>query len=134
MPQVTGSAAPHQCHLKLVANYLIYADARNYNDVIRTYRQLVAQGVDHSSILLAGDSAGGGLCLAALVALREAGGTGMPAGAVLLSPWVDLSEGSKNCNPEGSFKTNHLVDYLPHDLVSLFADAYAGVRHYPTAI
>jgi monoterpene epsilon-lactone hydrolase len=41
-------------------------------------------------ILITGDSAGGGLALSLLVRLRE-GGARMPAGAVLLSPWTDLS-------------------------------------------
>jgi acetyl esterase/lipase len=40
--------------------------------------------------VIAGDSSGGGLALALLVALRDAGET-LPAGAVLLSPWTDLA-------------------------------------------
>ena len=96
------------------------------DDVLRTYRQLVAGGVDPASILLAGDSAGGGLCLSALVALRDDESAALPAGAMLLSPWVDLSETPANSDPDGSFHQNHLADYLPHDLVSMFAAAYAG--------
>jgi epsilon-lactone hydrolase len=41
------------------------------------------------SIVLSGDSAGGGLALATLLALRADGGR-QPAGCVLLSPWLDL--------------------------------------------
>jgi epsilon-lactone hydrolase len=41
------------------------------------------------AIVLSGDSAGGGLALAALLALRANGGE-LPAGCVLLSPWLDL--------------------------------------------
>ncbi|KAG5652411.1 hypothetical protein H0H81_005059 [Sphagnurus paluster] len=43
-----------------------------------------------SKIVLAGDSAGGGLCLTMLTILRDLG-LPMPAGAVLISPWVDLT-------------------------------------------
>lgn len=43
-----------------------------------------------ADLLLAGDSAGGGLALAALIALRD-GGAPLPAGAICLSPWVDLA-------------------------------------------
>ncbi|RDB22775.1 AB hydrolase superfamily protein C4A8.06c [Hypsizygus marmoreus] len=43
-----------------------------------------------SKIVLAGDSAGGGLCLTVLTILRDLG-LPMPAGAVLISPWVDLT-------------------------------------------
>jgi epsilon-lactone hydrolase len=41
------------------------------------------------SVVLSGDSAGGGLALATLLAMRGGGGT-LPAGCVLLSPWLDL--------------------------------------------
>ncbi|EFP78349.2 uncharacterized protein PGTG_04305 [Puccinia graminis f. sp. tritici CRL 75-36-700-3] len=46
--------------------------------------------VDPSKIVIAGDSAGGGLSLALLTLIRDAG-LPMPAGAVLISPWVDLT-------------------------------------------
>lgn len=43
-----------------------------------------------SKIVLAGDSAGAGLCITALTVLRDMG-VELPAGAVLISPWVDLT-------------------------------------------
>jgi acetyl esterase/lipase len=46
--------------------------------------------VDPSRIVLAGESAGGGLAIATLLALREAG-TALPACAFLMSPYADLS-------------------------------------------
>ncbi|KAL1999444.1 hypothetical protein VTN02DRAFT_4504 [Thermoascus thermophilus] len=45
---------------------------------------------DASEILLAGDSAGGGMVLSMLVTLRDRG-LPLPAGAILISPWVDLT-------------------------------------------
>jgi monoterpene epsilon-lactone hydrolase len=59
-------------------------------DAIAAYRRLVALGTPPSRIVIGGDSAGGGLALAVLVALRDAGET-LPAGAVLFSPWTDLA-------------------------------------------
>jgi len=59
-------------------------------DVTAAYGWLQTQGVAPSSIIVAGDSAGGGLALAALVELRN-GGKPLPAGAVCISPWVDLT-------------------------------------------
>ena len=59
-------------------------------DALAAYRQLVGSGTLPQSIVIAGDSAGGGLALATLVALRDAG-TPLPAGAVLFSPWTDLA-------------------------------------------
>jgi hypothetical protein len=46
--------------------------------------------VSASKIVFAGDSAGGGLCLNVLCIIRDMG-LPMPAGAVLISPWVDLN-------------------------------------------
>lgn len=43
-----------------------------------------------SKIVFAGDSAGGGLCITVLTILRDMG-LPQPAGAVLISPWVDLT-------------------------------------------
>jgi len=59
-------------------------------DAVTAYRWLLAQGIDHSRIVIAGDSAGGGLALATLVALREAGDQ-LPAGVFCISPWTDLT-------------------------------------------
>jgi epsilon-lactone hydrolase len=59
-------------------------------ETLAAYRSLLARRMAPSSIVFAGDSAGGGLALAALVALRDAGEP-LPAGAVLLSPWADLT-------------------------------------------
>jgi monoterpene epsilon-lactone hydrolase len=59
-------------------------------DAVSAYRWLLDQGTPAASIALAGDSCGGGLTVAALVAIRNAG-LPMPAGAVLISAWADLS-------------------------------------------
>src|SRR5215470_14651996 len=59
-------------------------------DAMAAYRWLLTSGIDPAQIVVAGDSAGGGLALGALVALRDAGEP-MPAAAVLLSPWTDLA-------------------------------------------
>jgi epsilon-lactone hydrolase len=59
-------------------------------DAIAAYRHLVASGTPPESIVIAGDSAGGGLALATLVALRDVGDP-LPAGGMLFSPWTDLA-------------------------------------------
>ena len=48
------------------------------------------EAVAPSKIVLAGDSAGAGLCVSLLTVLRDLGKS-LPAGAVLISPWVDLT-------------------------------------------
>ena len=59
-------------------------------DALQAYRWLLAQGIAPEKIIFNGDSAGGGLVLATLVALRDAGDP-LPAMAVCLSPWTDLT-------------------------------------------
>lgn len=58
-------------------------------DATAAYRWLLASGVTAGDIAVAGDSAGGGLTVATLVALRDAGDA-LPAAGVCLSPWVDM--------------------------------------------
>jgi len=60
------------------------------NDAVATYRFLLQQGVAPGNIAIAGDSAGGGLTLATLCSLRDAGDR-LPAAAVTLSAWTDLA-------------------------------------------
>lgn len=59
------------------------------NDATGAYRWLLAQGVKPDRIIVAGDSAGGGLTLSTLIALRDIG-LPSPAAGVCLSPWIDL--------------------------------------------
>lgn len=58
-------------------------------DAVTSYRWLLSQGYAPEKIVMAGDSAGGGLTVAAMVSLRDSGDP-MPAAAMLLSPWTDL--------------------------------------------
>jgi epsilon-lactone hydrolase len=59
-------------------------------DAVRAYRGLLGRGERPGQIVIAGDSAGGGLTLATLMTLRDEG-VELPAAAVLLSPWADLA-------------------------------------------
>lgn len=61
------------------------------DDAVTAYRWLRRQGVPAQRIVLAGDSAGGGLVLSALVALRDAGDS-LPAAAMCVSPSTDLAK------------------------------------------
>jgi acetyl esterase/lipase len=58
-------------------------------DALGGYAFLLAQGFDPKYIAIAGESAGGGLAVATLTSIRDAG-MSMPACAWLSSPWVDL--------------------------------------------
>jgi epsilon-lactone hydrolase len=59
-------------------------------DAVRGYRMLLENGESAERIIIGGDSAGGGLTLATLIALRDRG-LPLPGGAFCLSPWTDLA-------------------------------------------
>lgn len=92
------------------------------NDAVTAYRWLLSQGGDPARIVIAGDSAGGGLALAALVALRD-GGDPLPAAAVFISPWADLA------GTGGSMRSKARADSIldPADLLAR-AKSYAGAE------
>ena len=58
-------------------------------DAVSGYRYLLARGIRPGRIAIAGDSAGGGLVVAAMVAIRDAG-LEQPACGWCISPWVDM--------------------------------------------
>jgi monoterpene epsilon-lactone hydrolase len=60
------------------------------DDALAAYRWLLDAGQAASALAIAGDSAGGGLTLATLLAARDRG-LPLAAGAALISPWADLS-------------------------------------------
>jgi monoterpene epsilon-lactone hydrolase len=59
-------------------------------DALKAYAWLLDQGMAPHDLVFAGDSAGGGLCLATLLAIKDQG-LPLPAAAVALSPWTDLA-------------------------------------------
>ncbi|KZP28521.1 alpha/beta-hydrolase [Athelia psychrophila] len=82
-------------------------------DVVAAYLFLIQppegalhRAVNPAHIILAGDSAGGGITIALLQVIRDAG-LPMPAGAVLISPWCDLSHSFP------SIHTNTDTDVIP---------------------
>ena len=60
------------------------------DDATSAYRWLLDEGYSASDIVIGGDSAGGGLAVAMMINLKNLG-VKLPHGAILLSPWVDLS-------------------------------------------
>src|SRR3546814_13714222 len=80
----------------------------------------LAGGADPARVVIAGDSAGGGLTLATLVALRDAGDP-LPAAGVCLSPWADLTQSGATMAEKAD------VDPMVHaEDLDRWAAAYAG--------
>ena len=59
------------------------------DDATKSYRWLLEQGFDSARVAIGGDSAGGGLTISTLIALRDAR-IALPACGICLSPWLDL--------------------------------------------
>ena len=93
------------------------------DDATAAYRWLLAQGYKPGRIVIAGDSAGGGLTLAALIALRDAGAA-MPAAAVPISAWADL-EGT-GASVKSRAATDPMVDQAT---LLRMGPLYAGDRN-----
>ncbi len=74
-------------------------------DAIACYKWLLSQGWFGSQIVLAGDSAGGGLAMCLTMYLRDHV-MPLPAGIVAMSPWTDLTAGGE------SYETNYEKDPL----------------------
>lgn len=89
-------------------------------DSAKAYRWLLKQGFKPGNIAIAGDSAGGGLTLATLLYLRDAGDP-LPAAGVCISPWTDMT-----CSAE-SYTTRLEIDpmVLGNGLEKM-ADFYVG--------
>ncbi|MBD3214259.1 MAG: alpha/beta hydrolase fold domain-containing protein [Candidatus Lokiarchaeota archaeon] len=61
------------------------------NDAVSAYEWLIEkQGIPSSQVIIAGDSAGGGLTIATLLRLKELA-KALPSAAICLSPWTDLA-------------------------------------------
>jgi acetyl esterase/lipase len=70
-------------------------------DAVAAYRWLLGTGVAPSRVAIAGDSAGGGLTLATLLALRDRKQP-LPACGVCMSPWTDLEGTGRSAQPGGA--------------------------------
>lgn len=90
------------------------------NDSVAAYRWLLSLGVDPACVVVAGDSAGGGLTVATLVALRDAGEP-LPAAGVCISPWADLE-----CSWESMMTTAEDQGMIVRESILGMAKAYLG--------
>lgn len=89
-----------------------------YEDAMTAWRFLLAQGYAPGNIVVGGDSAGGGLTLALITRLRDAG-EALPACAWVISPWTDLTLSGE------TLITKDAIDPLIHkDYLDELADAY----------
>lgn len=125
-------------HLSLVARILRHTGGRallldyrlapenpfpaQREDACEAYKWLLESGIKSSEIVIAGDSAGGGLTVATVQSLRDTG-VPLPACCVCLSPWTDMSiSGASITN-----KAKRDV-MLTKEIILFYAKAFAGSK------
>jgi len=94
-------------------------------DALDAYRYLLDKGYEPKHITLCGESAGGGLCYALCMKLRELK-MDQPASVVSVSPWVDLTGSGE------SYETNREADpSITRELLESFGNYYTQDREDP---
>jgi monoterpene epsilon-lactone hydrolase len=114
---VQGSAVPALLFEYRLAPEYPYPAA--LEDTLAAYRWLLDQGVSNSQVVFVGESAGGGLELAVLLASRDQG-MPLPAAVVAMSPWTDLALTGE------SHKTRAKVCLSPPGMNMVCSRYYAG--------
>jgi epsilon-lactone hydrolase len=125
-----GYAYYSRAHQNLIALAALAARARTFaldyrlvpehpypaqlDDALAAYRWLLETGVDPRRLVVMGDSAGGNLTLALLLALRDAGSP-LPALGVCIAPWTDVE------NPGDSMTKNEPYDWVEKRMADQWA-------------
>lgn len=89
------------------------------DDSVKAYKWLLDRNFKPENIMIAGESAGGGLGLATLLALKKRN-LALPAAAVAISPWTDLT-----CSSD-SYTTKNRVSVAPPNSWFVFSQHYVG--------
>ena len=88
------------------------------DDSYSAYEWLINEGICPKQIIVSGQSAGGGLCLALLLKIKE-NNISQPLGAVALSPWTDLSQSGKTM-----IKNKNIDHVISKQYLDRFAKLY----------
>ena len=117
-----------ECGIKVFAAEYRLAPENPYpaalDDAEEAYRRVLDTGIPPEKIVLAGESAGGGLCYALCQRIRERG-LPAPAGIIAVSPWVDLTLSGD------SYRHNKEADpSITEDRLEFYANCYVGVEKY----
>ncbi len=116
-----------ECGMRVLAVEYRLAPEHPYpaaiDDVLSAYHKLVESGTEPSRIVLSGDSAGGGLCYALALRLKELGEP-QPAAIIAISPWVDLTLSGY------SYDHNKEADpSLTRERLEFYVDCYLGTPY-----
>lgn len=93
-------------------------------DAVAMYKYVLQQGLEPSQVVLAGDSAGGGLVMSTLLRVREAADVPLPRAAIVACPLADMTEEKDDSNGQ------HCV--LSANMTAAIVLSYHPTRHDPT--
>ncbi|MCW3464472.1 alpha/beta hydrolase [Chitinophaga nivalis] len=92
-------------------------------DIFEGYLWLLEQGYKAENIIIGGDSAGGNATINVLLFARDRG-VPMPAGGILISPWIDLGQSG------ATYRTREGIDpIVSRSVIERQAAAYLGGAH-----
>lgn len=109
------------------------------NDSVAAYWWLLYNGIHPRNIVVAGDASGGGLAVATLLSLRDAGDP-PPAAAICITPWTDLAGTGDSlktrvkvdpCLTPQSLSCGHSYAGLHDPCLPLISPLYADLRGLP---
>ena len=124
-----GSVLASECGVRVFCAAYRLAPEAPYpaalEDSLASYQYLLDKGYGPEHIVLCGESAGGGLCYALCIKLRQLG-MSMPAGLITVSPWTDLTASGE------SYEQNREIDpSMTMEALDFFAGCYTVDRMDP---
>lgn len=126
-----ASVLSAECGMRSVAVGYRLAPENPYpaalEDALAAYRSVMESGTPPERIILAGDSAGAGLCYALCLKLKELS-VPMPAGIIAISPWVDLTMSGESVTDNSSDPA------LTKERLEFYADCYVGEKYCTSAL
>lgn len=90
-------------------------------DSLKVYRRLLHDGIASSAIAFGGDSAGGNLAMATMLALRDADET-LPGACFLISPWLDMTNDGESRRSRADIDPWFNPDHVPASAAKMFSE------------
>lgn len=94
-------------------------------DAVKAYQWLLDRGVDPRGLVIAGDSAGGNLAIALLLAARDRN-LPLPRLAIAMSPPLDFSAADKPLASDSTLIRNEPFDWIQRDMLLKWADWFCS--------
>lgn len=132
-----AALAAHETGLRIISIDYTLSPQIRFNEMsdqtVAAIRALVASGQSLSDMAIFGDSSGGGLAAATVLKMRDLG-LGMPAVAVLVSPWLDVTDAGDTETTLYDADPNQLYDKHTRFAAAAFADPQDQKHPYASPV